>query len=964
VTAVLDVGNTTESVTVTGTVSQVETVSGTLREVIDVKRIEELPLNGRNPVQLVLLVPGALPGPASGSLSRNPGISVNGARATATNYMLDGGDNNDPQEGVSAVTPNPDALEEFSVLTNNFSAEYGRNAGAVVNAVTKSGTNQFHGSAYDFIRNDAMDARSYFATSKGKLRRNQFGGSFGGPAIKNRTFFFGSYEGVIQRQGGTVSNLFVPTSAERGGNFSASTQKPRDPLTGQPFPNAIIPPSRFDPASLKYMELLQVPLPNQPSGQYIYNRPLNLDTGQYLFRGDHSVTDNQRVTGRYFRSDSADFLTAGLPSLTSEVAFDTWNLNGQHTWTISPNLLGVGQYTFNRSQIDRGPLPVGSGAGVSYQDMGIKVNRGGTDALGKTLVPHYRGGVTGYWDLGQDNLVLIDRRIQQASYLMSYTRSGHMIKFGGEYRWGKSDRVTANGVDPQFTFNGQFTQNAFADFLIGQPVRFTQGSVRINEIRSQTYNLFIQDDWKVHRDLSLTFGLRYEPFYPYYSAADELTVFRPGQQSTVFKNAPPGLLYIGDAGVPRGGTRNDLNNFAPRVSLAWSPFGNTKTSVRAAYGIFYDIPRFHEVSHFVNSPPYSLQVQVNQPRSLSDPFGGRVNPFPYAPPATDADKANYQFLRPVVVGLSIDPLQAAPYNQQWNFSIQRELAKDYLFTAAYVGSKATRLPVRRELDPALFRAGATLGNIDARRIYAPNFGSIISYENVINSTYNSLQLTLNKRFSQGFTVLASYTWARSIDGLSIEVDGFNGQDTLNMAADKGLSDFDTRHRFVSSFLWEIPGPKTGAAKWFLGGWQANGIFVIEAGSPFNVVTGQDRAVSGSGTQRPDLIGNPKLDTGRSRDEQFAKYFDATAFTLPALGSYGNFGRNVMIGPGRWNLDFALFKRFPITERWNLQYRWEMFNALNHANLGTPRNNISVARPGAITTTSEPRIMQMGLRLTF
>ncbi|MGH9672824.1 MAG: TonB-dependent receptor plug domain-containing protein, partial [Bryobacteraceae bacterium] len=935
-----------------------------IREVIDVKRIEELPLNGRNPVQLLFLVPGVVSGPGPGNLSRNPGISVNGARATATNYLLDGGDNNDPQEGASAITPNPDALEEFSVLTNNFSAEYGRNAGAVVNAVTKSGTNRFHGSAYEFLRNDALDARSFFAISKGKLRRNQFGGSAGGPIIKNRTFFFGSYEGVRQRRGGTVSNLFVPTAAERTGDFSASAQKPRDPVTNQLFPDGRIPANRFDAAAPKYLELLQFPLPNSSGGRYIYNQPENLDTSQYLGRVDHSLTQNQRLSGRFFRSASEEFLTAGLPSLTSEVLFDTWNITGQHTWTISPALLAVGQYTFNRTQIDRGPLPVGSGAGVSYQDMGIKANRGGPDALGKPLLPHFRGGANGYWNLAQDNLVLIDRRIQQGSYSISYTRGAHMMKFGGEYRWGKSDRVTANGVDPQFTFTGQFSGNSLSDFLLGLPARFTQGSVRVNKIRSETFSLFFQDDWKVHSDLSLSFGVRYEPFFPYYSDEDELTVFRPDQKSAIYPNAPVGLLYANDTGVPRGGTGNDWNNVAPRVSLAWTPFGNKKTSVRVAYGFFYDIPRFHQVSHFVNSPPYSLQVNVNAPRSLSDPFGGRVDPFPYSPPATDADRARYTFLLPVTVGLSIDPFQAAPYNQQWNFNIQRELAKDYLFTAAYVGSKATRLPIRRELNPALFRAGATLANVDARRIYAPAYASIISYENVINSTYSALQLTLNKRFSKGFTVLAAYTWSKAIDGISIEVDAFNGQDPMNMAADKGLSDFDIRHRMVTSFLWEMPGPKSGVAKWVLGGWQSNGILTIQAGSPFTVVSGQDRALAGAGTQRPNLIGNPFLDTGRSRDELMAKYFDAAAFTLPPVGSYGNAGRNIMIGPGRWNLDFALFKRFPIKERLGIQYRWEMFNAFNHANLGNPRNNIGAANPGSINSTSEPRIMQMGLRLTF
>jgi outer membrane receptor protein involved in Fe transport len=963
ITVTLAIGNAAEAITVTGAVAQVDTVSGTIRQVVDERRITELPLNGRNPVQLVLLVPGAVSSNTNG-LSANNGISVNGARGTSTNYMLDGGDNNDPQEGGSAVTPNPDALEEFSVLTNNFGAEYGRNGGAVVNAVTKSGTNQFHGSLFEFVRNDRLDARNFFALSKGKLRRNQYGGSFGGPVIRNKAFFFGSYEGVKQRQGETFSSLVVPTALERRGDFSASTQKPRDPDTNQPFPNAMIPASRFDPAALKFMDLLQVPLPNASGNRFIFNRPNDQDTGQYLARGDYSLSQSQRLTGRMFETSSTEFLTAGLPVLTSDVKFDTWNVGGQHTWTITPSLLGVGQYTWNQSIIDRGPLPVGSGAGVSFQDLGVRVNRGGADALGKELVPHYRGQVNGYWNLNQDNLVRIDRGSHQASYAVTYNRGAHLLKMGGEYRMTKSDRVTANGIDPQFTFNGQISGNAFSDFLIGRPFNMTQGSVRINRIRSETYNLYFEDEWKARRDLSLTFGVRYEPLFPYHSADDELTAFRPGQQSTVYPSAPVGLVYAGDQGISRGGTRNDMNNLAPRIGLAWSPFGSKKTSVRAAYGVFYDVMKFHQVSHFVNSPPYSLQITLNTPRSFSDPYAGQVNPFPYAPPATDAERARYTFLRPVTIGLSPNADQAAPYIQQWNLNIQRELAQDHVLTVAYVGTKGTRLPLRNELNPAIFRAGATAGNINARRIYGPDFASIIDYQTVINSTYNALQITMNKRLSNGFTLLAGYTYSRSIDGSSLEVDGFNGQDPRNLRADRGLSDFDLRQRLISSFLYELPGPKSGFANWFLGGWQTNGILNIQAGSAFTVTSGQDRALAGVGTQRPNLVGNPNVDTSRSRDELLARYFDPTAFALPALGEYGNLGRNTMVGPGRWNLDFALFKGFAIRESMKLHFRWEMFNAFNHANLGNPRSNISAAEPGRIDSTSSGRVMQLGLRLVF
>jgi outer membrane receptor protein involved in Fe transport len=960
----LDVGATSESVTVTGAVAQVNTVSATIGEVVDEKRIAELPLNGRNPLQLVLLVPGAVSAPGGGNLNRNDGIAVNGGRGTSTNYMLDGGDNNDPQQNVAAVVPNPDALEEFSVQTNNFSAEYGRNSGAVVNAVTKSGTNRLHGSLWEFVRNDAFDSRSFFGITKSKLRRNQFGAAVGGPVVRNKAFFFGSYEGVRQRTGTTRSNLVVPTAAERQGDFSSSSARPRDPLTNQPFPDARIPAARFDAASLKFMQVLAVPEANSAGNRYIFNPPETTDSDQLLGRGDYALTDRQRLSGRFFRTTAQDLAAAGLPVLQSEVAFRTWNVTGQHTWTVSPALLLVSQYTWNQSLIDRGPLPFGSDAGIGYRDLGVNVNRGGTDALGKALVPHYRGQVNGFWNLNQDNLVLIDRPTHQLLENATWTRGGHLLKFGGEYRWSKSDRVTANGIDPQFNFNGQFTGSPFADFLIGRPLNFTQGSVRINQIRAQTFSLYLQDDWRLTPRLTVNLGIRYEPQFPFYSAANELTLFRPGQQSRVFPSAPAGLVYQDDTGVPRGGTGSDTNNLAPRIGFAFSPAAGGKTSIRGAYGFFYDIPRFHELSHFVNSPPYSLQITLNQPRSFSDPYAGQVNPFPYAPPATDADRAAYQFLRPVVVGLSVDPFFAAPYVQQWNLNIQRELLPGYVFTAGYLGSKGTRLPIRRELNPAIFRAGATVGNINARRIFAPNYASIISYENVINSTYNALQLTMNKRFSGGFTLLASYNWSKSIDGMSIDVDGFNGQDTLNMRPDKALSDFDVRHRMVASFLWEIPGPAAGVGKWVLGGWQTNGIFVAQAGRPFTVTSGRDVALSGTGTQRPNLTGDPNLDTGRSRDELMALYFDPSKFALPEAGLYGSAGRNLMVGPGNWNLDFALFKRFPIRERAQVQLRWEMFNAFNHANLNNPRSNITAVRPGQIDTTSGPRIMQLGLRATF
>src|SRR5581483_1199729 len=550
---VLQLGETNESVQVTGAISLVETIGGTIRETVDEKRISELPLNGRNALQLQLLVPGSTPSAAANSdLGQNSAVSINGARGISNNYLLDGGDNNDPQLNTAALTPNPDALEEFSILTNNYSAEYGRGAGAVVNAITRAGTNQFHGSAYEFVRNYDFDARNFFSLVVPKLQRNQFGGSFGGPACiphvykgRDRTFFFFAYEGLRQRQATTVSSLIVPTALERIGDFSQSKLKPTDPVTKAPFPGGIIPANRFDPAAQKFIDIF-IPLPNATGGRNIYNSPDNLDHDQIILRGDHYIGSRHRISGRYFHDWSSEFKTAGLPILHSDNNFDTTSVMGNETWTITPALLNTAQFSFSRVYLNRGPLPVLDG--VNYESLGVK-------AVSDTpqYPTDYRGSVSGFWNMNQDNLVTIDRRTFQVQDNVSFQKRGHIMKFGGEYKRESSDRNTANLTDPQFTFNGQFSTNAFADFLLGLPNVMSQGSLRVNAVRLPEMAFYFQDDWKVRPNLTISMGVRWEPFFPAYDANDQVAVFRPGRQSTVFPLAPQGLLFVGDKGVPRGG---------------------------------------------------------------------------------------------------------------------------------------------------------------------------------------------------------------------------------------------------------------------------------------------------------------------------------------------------------------------------------------------------------------------------
>jgi hypothetical protein len=960
---VLQVGESSESVQVTGAISLVETVGGTIRETVDEKRIAELPLNGRNALQLQLLLAGAVPGNAANpDLGQNSAVSVNGARGISNNYMLDGGDNNDPQLNTAALVPNPDSLEEFSILTNAYSAEYGRGGGAVINAITKSGTNRFHGSLYEFVRNDAFDARNFFSLIVPKLQRNQFGGSLGGPVWlpkvykgRDRTFFFVAYEGLRQRQATTFSTLTVPTAQERAGDFSQSRLKAIDPSTKLPFPNNMVPSNRFDPAAQKFMSIF-IPLPNAANGRHIFNAPNSLDRNQVVVRGDHNIGIKHRLSGRYFNDRTDETKTAGLPILHSNNNFNTSNTMGNYTWTVTPTLLNTVQFSFAQIALDRGPQPVLDN--ITYQSLGVKIHQD---------TPQYptdwRGSVSGFWNMAQDNVVTIDRKTYEVQDNVSYSAHGHMLKMGFEYKRESSDRNTANLTDPQFTFDGRFATNPFADFLLGLPSVMSQGSLRVNAVRAPTVGLFVQDEWKLRQSFSLSLGLRWEPYYPFYDANDRMSVFRPGQKSTLYPLAPPGLLFVGDPGVPRGGVANDINNLAPRVGFAWSPSGKGKMSVRGAYGIFYETPAIHQLSAFASTQPFSAQVQVNQPFSFSDPYRGQIDPFPYTQPTSQQDRATFQFLQPASVGETLDPNLVDGYMQQWNLNIQRETVQGIVVTAGYVGSKGNKLSMQRELNPAIFGPGATTANINQRRIYAPYYAGVAEYESNGFSTYHSLQLTLNKRFSHGYTVLANYTYSKSIDNVSLDTAGAV-QDSQHLQPEKALSDFDLRQRFNASFLWELPSVRKGWARWALGGWQFNGILTVSSGTAFNVVSGQDRALVGGGSQRPNLVGNPYLSSDRPRNDVLAQYFNPAAYQLPAVGAFGNSGRNTLIGPGSYNLDSSLFKAFPIRESMKLQFRAEFFNTLNHANFANPVANIGTANVGSILSASAPRILQFALRLSF
>lgn len=953
VNVVMAVGEFSDVVTVSGAAMEVQTVGANLSATVDEKRIRELPLDGRDPLQLQLLLPGAVEGTGSNRSAQQAPIAIHGLRGISNNYMLDGGDNNDPLMGVAAVVPNPDALEEFTVQTSNFSAEFGRNMGAVINAVTKSGTNRLQGSVYNFVRNDAFDAKNFFALEKGKLRRNHFGSTLGGPVIRDRTFFFAAYQGLRERTGVTRSGLIVPTEAERAGDFSQSRRKPRDPVTRQFFPDHQIPASRFDPASVNALRIL-VPLPNQPTGQHVYNAPLEIDGNQLMGRIDHNLNSQQRLFGRVFHDTNGQVNTGGLPIIRNFIDYTTVNAAVNHAHTIGPRLVNSVQFTFSQTRFDVGALPLPGD--VSHQSLGVKINRSGEHPFGDPLGPLLGISVSDYFSTGQESVQPRNRFTYHLKQDLAYSRSGHVLKLGGEYRWTRKFRVQATAIDGTFDFNGQESGDAFADFLLGRASAMTHGSVRQNNGRTHAFSLYMQDDWQVRPNITLSTGLRWDPFLAFYEVNQPTPVLRPGRQSELFPLAPQGLLFAGDPGVPRGGHPAKWNNYAPRLGVAWSP--NRRTSVRGGYGLFYDASRYFQgPSSITFSAPYSLTNTINRVQ-FSDPYAGLQNPFPYRPPQTQAERDNYTFFRPVRAE-SVAENKGGGYSHQWNVNVQREVGANLILTAAYVGTAGRKMPIRREINPAVFGPGATLANRQQRRIL-PEFQSIMSMDPVGESLYHGLELSANKRFSRGYTLSGNYTWGKALDNASNDTGG--GQDPLNLRDSWGLADTHIGHRAVTSFLWELPSPEHGLARAVLGDWQFNGIVTFSSGSTFTVASGRDTMRSFINS-RADLVGDPHLPTNRSRADLIERYFDPTAFAVPAEGTLGNTARNFMIGPGFKKADLSLFRNFEIKGA-RLQFRVEAFNAFNNVNLNNPVSNISSGTVGRITSAGAARVMQFGLRMTF
>ncbi len=962
--ASLSVGPSLSGTEVYAALSELKKDSAAVGTVIENRQVEGLPLDGRNFFELTLLVPGAVPSApgSAGSVRGDFSFAVNGAREDQNNFLLDGVYNVDPKLNTFGVRPPVDAIREFEMLTNSYDASFGRNAGAQVNVVLKSGTNEFHGSLYEFHRNGALDARNFFAPADHpdpEYMRNQFGGSVGGPLVRNQTFFFADYEGTRSREGITrVAN--VPTALERAGDFSQSfdfTGQPvvvRDPFTGQPFAGAVIPNERIHPVGRAIAALY--PLPNRAVPfQNFASSPTQRDRNDHFdARLDHYFADTSQLTLRYSLGDRDLFepftgpAFSLVPGFGDNVGRRSQNAMAAHTHVFTPRLVNEARFAFSRVASS-----LTQEASRRNGDVGLPEPWGDARRAGLSFIT-----VLGFSPLGDEgnNPQQSVTNVYQVLDTATYTSGDHLFKFGADLRFSQQNAfrdVEARGR-LQFSPFAQISGNSLADLLLGFPL--ITGLARVDnpqKLRTNSYNFFVNDSYRATPRLTLTGGLRYEYNSPPVDADD---------RAAFYDIATGTIVRAGAGGFPRGGYDADKNNFAPRVGLAWTAGEDARTVVRAGYGVYYDqSPLAPGEALYFNSPFFDNNLFFSLPGlplTLSDPFPAF---FPF--PLPDSALAIQRDLR-------------TSYMQHWNLNVQREVGAGGVLEVGYVGSKGTKLLTARDINqpaPQVLPPGLPFAPRPN-----PRFDDIDLLESSAGSNYHSLQARFQQRLTRGLSLLASYTWSKSLDNASnffaSAGDPNFPQNSLDTRAERGRSNFDIRHRLSVSYAYDLPFGRggrfladRGLLSSLLGGWQTYGIVTLQTGRPFTVAlptefdnSGTGRTILGFGANdRPNLVGDPN-----AGPRTVERWFNTAAFAFPAPGTFGSAGRNIVEGPGYKNMNASLVKNAALTERLRLQLRAEVFNLFNHPNFNLPDNFLGSPTFGRITSARDPRHIQFGAKLLF
>ncbi|MFN7925306.1 MAG: TonB-dependent receptor [Bryobacteraceae bacterium] len=996
----LEIGSTSDSVTVASDAIQLQTENATVGQVVDNQYTTQIPLNGRDFSQLLLLVPGATTRPggydqtvgsATGSLGS--GVAI-GGRDNQNNFQLDGASNNARQFGNIAVKPSIDAIQEFKVQTNSYSAELGQAAFGQISLITKSGTNEIHGALFEFLRNNAFDARNFFLPKPSRLNRNQFGGAAGGPVIRNKTFFFFNYEAHTERRG-VESFRSVPVQAWREGDFSGVAGLTlKDPAAGgAPFAGNRIPATRFSQtakASIGLWPAQNFGGPTTVSNNLLITAPDKYSNGLMTIKIDHELTSKDRINGKYTRAVHDETTTPGLPTFEQFIPPRNTVALINLTHIFSPAILGEFRASFTRSEFVQASTNTGKNG--YYSQFGINNPLAGPQFEGAPSLTYTNIALTAFGDGDFNTQRDISNEFNYGGAI-SWTRGNHLIKSGFTLtRYQQNTPGPVTGLRRgSFNFRGDFTGQPFADFLLGVP--YTASRVvgkGVETGRSWWHGYYVQDDWKVNRKLTFNIGLRYEYISPLADNLDRRSTFWP-LSNDYNTNITPQVLVadpkycatttracagIGDVlhldGISRRAAyRADRNNFAPRFGFAYS--ADSKTVIRGGYGIFFTNSQAFLNNFVINrrQPPFAETQQITS--STATPQINIADPFVSASAA-------------LVVGTqNINPDFKEGYTQQWNLTVQRELPWRFSLEAGYVANKGTAL------DELVFYNIPTPGptaTVQARRPF-PGWGTALSMDPYVNSNYNSLQVKAVRRGGKGMSTLIAYTYAKSIDlsserGSGDRGGGFSGSGNERDRArsSRGLSGFDVRQRLVLSSVYELPfgrgksmlsnaGP---VANKIVNGWEFSFIAQAQGGFPYTAAMSGD--VNGDGiTDRPDLVGpvtyqtrNPQCYVVDSRNPACNATTSAFVNLPTGVTRFGSAGRDILIGPGLAQVDFGAGKntRFGKDDRFNLQFRWEAFNFFNRANFNQPAAVVNVASPafGRITSAGRAREMQFGLKLTF
>jgi hypothetical protein len=948
------------TITVDGIISEPAPLrkdSAALGTVIAERQITELPLDGRNFLELALLAPGTAPSApgSAGSVRGDFAFSANGAREDSNNFLLDGVYNLDPKLNSFGVRPPVDGIQEFEISTSTYDASFGRNAGAQVNVISKSGSNVLHGTLYEFHRNAAFDARNFFAPADQpdpKYIRNQFGFSLGGAIVKDRTFFFGDYEGTRTREGITrITN--VPTLAERNGDFSQSLfARPFNPFVQQPFTNGVIPVEFQNPIGRAIANLYPLPNRNVPFANFVSSPTLRDRNDNFDARIDHRFSDTSTFTARYSFGDRNLFdpftgTTFSLvPGFGNFVPRRSQNLMLSETHVFSPSVVNEARFAFSR--VASAVTSEGAGASLNRQ-VGLPELSNNPRDFGLSFIT-----ITGYSPLGDEfnNPQQSATNVFQFLDNLSYVRGAHLAKFGFEFRAMQQNAFRDVQSRGFLTFSERFplTGNALADLLLGFPA--LTGGARLDNhqhLRGESYAVYANDSFRITPRLTISAGLRYEYNSPPVDVEDRANLYDPATRT---------LSRVGTNGIPRGGYAPDRNNFAPRLGLAYTLNESGTTVVRGGYGVYYDQPALAPGEGlYFNAPYFDFNLYFSLeglPLTVNNPFPSN---FPVPLPDT---------------ALSFQRDLRTAYMQHWNLNLQQQLGQNRVLEIGYAGSKGTKLLTARDINQP---RPSTLPFV-LRPV--PQFDDINLIESRGNSNYHSLQVRLQQRLTNGLALLSSYTYAKSLDDASnfftSAGDPNFPQDSLNLRAEHGRSNFDVRHRLSTSFSYELPfghGRKflsdEGFLTTLLSGFQFNGIVTLQTGRPFTVAllseidnSNTGRSTLGFGANdRPNVAGDPNV-ANRTPE----RWFNTQAFVFPAFGTFGNSGRNTLDGPGYQNVNASLLKNTRLGERVNLQLRLEAFNLFNHPNFNLPDNFLGSPTFGQILSARDPRHLQFGAKLLF